>query len=245
MRHLIFHLTPIASPAARACWAWHLRQLNHYADVFDGQRLFAVAAGPGLLPAEEVASLLPPRSQVISLPNHPELREAYTLPMLLARAFSVAPDDLVFYAHSKGTSWVGTELETTTRWWSLAMYRWLTSGPAIDQLQQFPTVGWLKFQGQTSMFPAWSKWHYPGTFWWFRAAHVFGRDWWSVFPGRYGAEAYLGTFFEDAAAASLYNIPAGSYFTANGLAAPYTRELWAQIPALTGPDAESYDGSPA
>ena len=109
-------------------------------------------------------------------PNHPELREVYTLPLLLARAFTLAPEDTVMYAHGKGVSWIGHEFETPTRWWSLAMYRYLFSAPAMNAATQFPVTGWLKFEGPPpGYFPAWSKWHYVGTFFWFRAVEIYRR----------------------------------------------------------------------
>ena len=245
MRHLIYHIYPLDTPAGRSCWQWHLRQLNRYADVFDGQRLFAVVTGPGLAATDEVAPFLPSRAQVLSPPNHRQLGEAYTLPLLLGRAFTVAPEDTVFFAHAKGVTRVDDPYEPPTRWWSLSMYRWLLSQPALDALERFPTVGWLKHEGPVATFPAFSQWHFAGTFWWVRAARLFPRDWWTVFPERFGAEAYLSRFFTTQQAASLYTLPGQQHTNAQGIGRIYLEEFWKQIGLPQGPDAESYRGSPA
>jgi hypothetical protein len=244
LRHLLFHLTPMDTPGGQSCWKWHLRQLNHYAPMFDGQILIAVVSGPGMMPAEQVAPFLPPRAQLISLPNHPQLRESYTLPLLLARAYTVDPADTVFYAHSQGITWMGKKFEHTKRWWSLTMYRWLLSAQAMDLLKTHPIVGWLKYEGTVSHFPPHSKWHYAGVFCWFRAAEVYLRPWWAVTPATYGAEAYLSGLFPSQAAASLYRMTPEQYLAIEGDACPYRPEFWSQIGIPTGPDADSYEGSP-
>jgi hypothetical protein len=245
VRHLIFHITPGETLPQQSCWKWHLRQLNHYAHLFDGQRIFAVVSGPGLLPADEVAPFLPERSRIISLPNHPQLRESYTLPLLLAHAYTVAPQDTVFYAHSQGITWMGREFESTKRWWSLAMYRWLFSQPALDASMQFPVVGWLKFEGRVIHFPPTSLWHYVGVFHWFRAAEVYMRPWWVVPPHRYGAEAYQSMLFKSEQAAAPFRVtPETNFVPGTDLSKIYTHEFWKEFGIPEGPDAESYDGSP-
>ena len=245
MRHLIFHILPVDTAAGRACWRWHLRQVHRHADLFDGRRVFAVATGLGLAPPDEVAALLPPRSTVLTAPNHPHLGETYTLPLLLARAFSVARGDAVMYAHAKGVTRVGHEWEAATRWWSLAMYRWLTDPAAVGLLDRFPTVGWLKHEGPVATFPDWSRWHYSGTFWWCRAAPLFTRDWWGVPPVRFGAEAYLSRLFPTERAAARVVLPNHLHQTPQGHGRLYTEPFWReQLGVPQGPDADSYDGSP-
>ena len=244
MRHLIYHVYPVDTPAGRRCWQWHLRQVCHCAHRFDGQKLFAVVTGPGLVPPAEVGPYLPPGSIVVSPPNHPQLGEAYTLPLLLGRSFTVDPADTVFFAHAKGITRVGHEWEAPTRWWSLSMYRYLFSQAALDLLERVPAVGWLKHEGTAPAFPEWARWHYSGTFWWCRAAAVFGRDWWSVMPVRFGAEAYLTRFFPTEQAAAKYTMPAHMALTPQGWGTIYHEEFWRQVGIPTGPDADSYDGSP-
>ena len=246
MRHLIYHIYPLDTSAGRRCWQWHLRQVNRYADRFDGQRLFAVVGGPGLAPAADVVPLLPPRSTLLALPNHTELGETYTLPLLLGRTYTVDPADTVFFAHAKGVTRVDHPWEATTRWWSLAMYRYLLDGrAATDLLERAPAVGWLKHEGRPTTFPEWSRWHYAGTFWWCRAAALFGRDWWSVLPVRFGAEAYLSRFFPTEQAASAFTLPGHLALTPQGWGRIYFEDFWRQIGIPVGPDADSYDASPA
>ena len=195
---------------------------------------------------EQIAPLLPARSQILAVPNHPELREVYTFPLLLAKTFTLSPDDQIFYAHGKGVSWAGREHETGIRWWSLAMYRWLLGIEGLDASRKAAVVGWLKYEGRVPYadFPAWSLWHYVGTFFWFRAADVYRRPWWAIQPMRYGAEAYLSGLFESQHAMSKYRITPDQHFGPGGTAHIYLRPFWEKIGIPTGPDAESYEGSP-
>jgi hypothetical protein len=249
VRHLIYHITPHADALKRRCWLWHLRQLQHYAPIFDGQRIFAVATGAGLVAPDVVAQFLPPRSQIIAFSNSELLRETFSLPLLLARAYTVAPSDAVFYAHTKGMTWPGTPAEATTRWWSLAMYRWLLSPAGMNLLHTFPVVGWRKHEGSVLQpplgFPEFSTWHYAGTFWWFNAAALYAKPWWCVEPTRFGAEVFLSRFFPTAEAACHHSFGAGERLDADGDDAIYKPALWRTLGIPTGSDAESYDGSPA
>jgi len=200
-----------------------------------------------MLPPEQVAPFLPERSQILSMPNHPQLRESYTLPLLLARAYTLAPDDTVFFAHGQGITWMGTDFEVTKRWWCLAMYRYLLSQPAMDASLVYPVVGWLKYEGHVPAnlpFVPQSAWHYVGVCHWFRAREVYLRPWWIVPPQRYGAEAYQSLLFRSEQASSLLKITPAEHFEPNGVAKIYYRHFWEKIGIPAGPDADSYDGSP-
>lgn len=112
MRHLIFHLTPLNTPAAQRCWRWHLRQINHYAHVFDGKLIFAINTGAEFTSVDEIVPLLPARSDVIPVPNHVELREVFTFPLLLAKVFTLSPQDQVFMRMAKGSAGLVTSMRT-------------------------------------------------------------------------------------------------------------------------------------
>ncbi|HVT81916.1 MAG TPA: hypothetical protein VHM90_14815 [Phycisphaerae bacterium] len=220
---------------------WHLRQLQKHSHVFDGQWIFAIVTGPGLTSPDAVRPLLPPQAQVITRPNDPQLGETCTLPLLLAKAFTLQPDDAVFYAHAKGLSQLGRQSESPTRWWTLAMYRWLLGDEATAMLRDKPFVGWLKFQGSHYPLPWWSTWHYAGNFWWFRAADIYRKAWQQVHPSRFGAEAYPSSLATTEQAGSLHTLPKTKLITPGGLPRMYFFDFWQEFGIPMGPDADSYD----
>jgi len=240
MRHLLFHILPLDTPAGQNCVQWHLRQLQKCAHIFNGQWIFAIVTGPGLSPPEVVRNFLPPQAQIIVRPNDPEYGESCTLPMLLARAFTLDPDDVVFYAHTKGVTRLESPLESPSRWWALSMYRWLLSDPALRMLQSHPFVGWLKYEGQHGMFPPWSTWHYAGNFWWFRAAEIYRRAWWPVPPTRFGAESYPSMLVKTSEAACLHGLSSDMLLRPDGQARMYFFDFWRTFGIPMGPDADSY-----
>jgi hypothetical protein len=240
MRHLLFHIYPLETPGGQKCLQWHLKQLQKSVALFDGQLIFAIVTGEGLLPPESVAKLLPSRAQILVRPNDPNFGESCTLPMLLAKAFTLEPSDVLFYAHSKGVTHVNKAQEAPTRWWSLSMYRWLFSEEALAKLATHSCAGWLKFDGPHDCFPPWSKWHYSGNFWWFRAADLYRQAWWLVPPTRFGAEAYPSTWASTEMAASLHSFPWRVLTRDDGLSHLYYRDFWEKLGIPQGPDADSY-----
>jgi len=231
VQSLIFHLTPLSGPA-ESCWRWHLRLLNKYADVFDGQRIFAIATGSGMIPESVVLPLLPPRSRAYTVPNNPNTRETESLPMLLEKARSESPGDMVFYAHSKGLYWVSTPMEAPTRWWSLAMYRWLLGTP--HEVKK--CLGWRRHDGTVTTFPDFSRWHYQGTFFWFNAKELYACNWRQVDKSRYGTEAYLSRFFGREDAACHHCFAGGGY----GIDPVYSHDFWKRFGIPEGAEADGY-----
>jgi hypothetical protein len=102
----------------------------------------------------------------------------------------------------------------------------------------------MKYEGLAPSFPTFSAWHYCGTYFWFRAAEVYKRAWWWIHPSKYGAEAYASGLFPTAAAACKFRITPENYFLPNGVSRLYDADFWNQIGIPTGPDADSYEGSP-
>jgi hypothetical protein len=241
MNHLLFHIWPKDTPAGQKCLRWHLRQLEKYLHLFDGQLAFAILTGDGLAPPDTVQKLLPRRAHIITRPNDPAFGEACTLPMLLAKTFSLAPEDSLFYAHTKGMSHLGTSVESPTRWWSLAMYEYLLATDARTLLAQHPFVGWLKYEGPHGMFPPWSTWHFAGNFWWARAAHLYRRAWWNVHPTPMGAEAFPSSLAGTEQAAARHTYPWNLLQRPDGLGVMYFVEFWREFGIPMGRDADSYD----
>jgi len=65
----------------------------------------------------------------------------------------------------------------------------------VNQLEKFAMTGAFKMRGRFRSHRERSDWHYSGTFFWFRHAHVFSRSWRDVPQFYCGVEAWPGTLF--------------------------------------------------
>lgn len=187
-RNLIYHVTPIAN------YKWNLELLTQRWGVFTGRKVIAVATAPGFDKPSYVKRYLPRDAEVIEVQNHSELRESASLIPLLTCVESLEPDEITFYAHTKG---VTRGHNKAIILWTELMHKHLLDRieAAEYQLKHFPICGTFKRQGRFGCFPEKSEWHYSGTFWWFRNKDLFSMDWRNVPLTRYTAEAYLSLFF--------------------------------------------------
>ena len=65
----------------------------------------------------------------------------------------------------------------------------LSSIRTIDRLMsRYSAAGCFRIQKSHGG----SRWHYSGTFFWFRHSALFAKDWKKISKERYGAEGYLG-----------------------------------------------------
>lgn len=191
--NLIYHVTPMGN------YKWNLELLRERLHVFNGKKIAAVAQGPGLDDIRIVQSLLPD-VECAPFDNNPKLRETATLKPLLNSVFSTAREEATFYAHTKGVT--HTDNEAITKW-TLALYQKnLDNMEHIAALlEDYPVVGAFKRYGVFSNFPPGSKWHYSGTFFWFRNRELVHRPSWQIVPKhKYGAEAYPSLIFTAAEA---------------------------------------------
>lgn len=197
-RNLIYHITPMG------CWRKNIAELQRYERRFDGVRLAVVAQGDGLEQLADIAGELTIFDKIWPMPNDPMLREmpslAYLLDVLPRYASVDIYDDrgrrnVTFFAHTKG---VTHEFDVAIRVWTQLLYdKNLKNIQAVDHaLDQFPIVGCFKRYGEFSNMPPGSRWHYSGTFFWFRNADIYSRRWQEALPAhRYGAEAFPGLLF--------------------------------------------------
>lgn len=186
--NLIYHVTPMGS------YRWNLELLRERLHIFNGKKIAAVAQGPGLDDIRTVQSLLP-GVECAPFDNSPEYRETATLKPLLNAVFSTNREEATFYAHTKGVTRPNDEAVTK---WTLALYQKNLDDMEhiTDLLEKYPVVGAFKRYGVFSNFPLGSKWHYSGTFFWFRNRDLVHRPAWRMVPKhKYGAEAYLSLIF--------------------------------------------------
>lgn len=139
-------------------------------------------------------------AHVFQVPNSRELREtASFLPLLELVEAETDPDDITFYGHTKGVTHGG---DPAVKLWTSALHYF-----NLDLLKQveflfnkpedYGMVGSLIRHGKFDHFPPASKWHYAGTFFWFRNRRLFARRKWRDVPQmKYGVEAYPSLMFK-------------------------------------------------
>lgn len=215
LRNLIFHLyAHRANDAATRA----LHQLRTRWDLFNGRKLIAVAHDRHTMPLRQIKRLLPGDAEYFVIPNDPRLRETASFPELLRTIRSVDPRTATFYAHAKGSSPTHNQTRSVAlaiQLWALRMFHHLLdSWPHVDEaLRTHATAGiylidYTDTPHQRITSPTggpWGKWHYAGTFFWFRHDHIFNNPRWSMIPDdSYGPEQWLGSFIPANLAATLY-----------------------------------------
>jgi hypothetical protein len=212
-RNLIYHCCPLVN---NDLWRRNVEQLLARIDLFNGYKIVAVSTGDsGLLhPIDEVRQELGQHSsgvRFIQVPNDRNLREVVSFRPLLDAVYTLDPNQVVFYAHTKGNATFDS-VEGAT-YWRNVMYHKLLDGwlDRMAELAKYPAVGTHKMwwgKDQRSPYPsrlAYGNWMFAGTFFWFRACKVFekeshttrnGNSWKTIPQDRYGAEAWLSGLFD-------------------------------------------------
>ena len=205
--NLMYHVYPNAASDA---WLRNVRQLRRRLGIFNGRKVVAVATGPGLVHPDEVQSALEwPGVEYLPVPNDPEIGHTASFAGLLAAVRSKDASEATFYAHTKGAA-NGRLDAKAIEYWRNAMYASLLDDPdqVRNSLRRFAAVGACKkVHPQGAIFPSnltWSRWHFSGTFFWFRHDRVFSDPHWTFIPhDYYGVETWLGGFLAAEEACSL------------------------------------------
>lgn len=197
-KHLIYHLLPVAGR-----WQGNVDELLKRWPLFTGRKVIAIMTGGAfsrgkgqgetdakftLDPPAMVKAAFPPDAEFIELPNDPKLREVASWGPLVEKVLATADDaDAVFYGHAKGVTRAAMP-DDWTRW----MYETCLDYPEkVDSLLgTHPIVG--SFKKTNPSFSGRSRWHYSGTFFWFRAGDMKGRPWRNVPKEWWGVEGWAG-----------------------------------------------------
>lgn len=185
-RNLYYYLYPVSG----SLWDWHLDQLRRYAPAFNGKRVVVVARDRTTAPLAAVKRRLAGLgARLIAVANDPKRGEAASFVKGLGLLRSLDGSEMTFYAHGKGVTHAGLK-SLVMQVWSEAMYAMnLSDVPAVERLmREHSAVGCFRQE----IPHGGSSWHYSGTFFWFKHAALFSRDWRQVEPSRYGVEGWLG-----------------------------------------------------
>ena len=185
-RNLLFHLYPVKG----SFWDWHLEQLRRFRKAFNGRKIVVVAEDRRSAPFAEVEKRLKGLdAEIVRVPNDPARGETRHFLEGLGRLESLDKDELTFYAHGKGVTHRGLK-SLIMQSWSRSMYFMNLSSPATIErlLRNRSAAGCFRQE----LRHGGSRWHYSGTFFWFKHSALYARDWKRISSTKYGVEGYLG-----------------------------------------------------
>lgn len=215
VRHLIYHLWPVPGVGM---WQWNLEQLAARWSLFNGSKIISIATDANTDSVADVIEFCRLRGviwdTVISGPNN-GLGEVAFWQQKIAALPPAESNHLVFYAHGKGVQ-SRTATDAVRLWTQLMIEANLDYWPAVrDILQTKLFCGSLRFLGLYRL-PGNFRWHYSGTFFWFRWHDIQARHPETVYKQYIGTEAWpgdkcrrdeSGVLFMDEMKHSLYDLP--------------------------------------
>lgn len=197
VRNLIYHLYPFRG---NGVWEWNVRQLVSRIGQFNGKRVVGLALDDSTATEADVRAAFGESAAGITfltVQNNPGLREVTTFDGLFSAVQSLDVHEATFYAHNKGVRHGMTaDRGTTCTDWAQVMYESCLDYPehVADVLSRHPCAGTFKKVGHGFQGSA-SAWHYTGSFFWFRNADLFWRNWRHIDRCWYGIEPYLSLHF--------------------------------------------------
>jgi spore maturation protein CgeB len=191
-RNLIYHIYPVRG----SIWAWNLDQLKRRLDLFNGKRILGIVYDERSVAPERVQEYLDGHGFEFIIEKNNAQGEAITFPHMMRKIASEHPDEVTFYGHAKGVKYEPSVPATVRRWtevqYRVALDDWMT---VREQLQRFAMTGPFKMLGRFSSHRHLADWHYSGTYFWMRNAHVFSRNYSDVPQFYGGVETFPGIIF--------------------------------------------------
>ncbi len=204
VRNLICHIWPVKD---RGVWQWNVSQILKRMDLFNGQRVVGVVTDPTTDTLDTVRKAFKGTvTNFVHERNDPTLGEVVSFPELLKRVENIDPRQHTFYCHGKGCKYpADSKFAPWVRRWAWTMYSTLLDHPGVieESLRHKTMVGtFIKRGNNFGGLPP--RWHFPGTFFWFRNDQVFGHPGWHNVPRSWwGTEAWPGIMVEEDAAEAL------------------------------------------
>jgi hypothetical protein len=180
--------------------------------LFTGRKVVGIATGNNTASIDDVRDYFSPMDiEVFSVPNNPRIREGATFTKLLE--YVQDRDGITFYCHAKGSRHVNFTENTIVRQWTEAMYlaclndiaRVLTDLCGHCMTGPFKRYGMFKTSGN-------HRWHYSGSFYWFRNSDVFARNWTKLDRQFFAVESWPGLMFHPSETSCLFVDNAGDLY---------------------------------
>lgn len=199
--NLIYHIWPVAS---NELWRWNVGRLLDRINIFNGERVIAVATDEETVSADEVErAFAGHEATFIKMANDARLREATTFLQLLDAVYTDNPTVATFYGHAKGVS-RAKSVHDVEKAWAECMYHHCLDFP--DRVRE--ALARKVMYGVS--FPIETAWIFPGTFWWFHNASLFKRPDWRTLGNAvstegvgWSVEAFPNRFFRRIASESI------------------------------------------
>lgn len=201
--NIIMHLMPLKKSKN---WMTNLDQLAKRYDLFNNSKYLAICfeddpSRPSLhtedpeVVIEYCNSIGLDWTEIKVFKNNPKIREGVSFPWLLESIKSVDPNEITFFCHGKSSThhegsicdfWRDTQYLAC-----LDRFHYV-----LDALEQYAMVGAFKRYGQFTT-PENHRWHYSGTFYWFRNDEVFraSKDWAKLDNAFFCVESWPGRMF--------------------------------------------------
>ena len=191
-RNLLYYVWPCKSNNE---WRLNVETLCSYWDIFNNRKIVFVAQGAGLVDIADVRSCFPKDAVLVEFDDSSVLCELKPFYAMLEIVQSLDPEEVSFYAHTKGASPKYENMPHIVGniriWRNLSYYFCLRHVDNIDSLlNRFFALGCFK-KNKTDWL---AEWHFAGTFFWFKHDKVFAfPNWRKVFlNNRFAVEAFLG-----------------------------------------------------
>lgn len=197
--NLLYHVAPFAHSTV---WMKNIQQLIPRMHVFNGTKAIGIVTGGGLHAPELVMEWFSTHDDGIRYiiePNCSRRGESVTYLRLMDYVADPDPDQMTFYAHTKGASHVSdTE---PMMWWRNAMYHHLLDDvdKVANRLIECTCTGCYRMRHPRGIRLAGAgrlsaQWHYSGAFYWFRNDAIFNQsNWRQPWNNRFQPEFYLPT----------------------------------------------------
>jgi len=197
IRNCLFHIWPVKGFDA---WRWNCDQLMSRAHLFNGRRIVSIVTDSKSESVEVVKEYMRDfTDEFIIAKNIPRLREVVTFVPMMEQIESLNPKEITFFCHSKCVRHdidLNDTGSTIVRW-TKAMYETcLDYYPLVEEsLKDYGITGSFKRHGQFRTRGN-HRWHYSGTFYWYRHDEVFRRNWRYIDKRFFGAESWVGHVFK-------------------------------------------------
>lgn len=219
VKHFLYHILPLGGEHQ---WALdkNIAQVCEGLQQFNGKKIIAIAT-PELgnkrefktpeyvMQAFENAGYTDIEYLVVT--NKKPLREVVSFVKLLSRVETLDPNEVVFYGHCKGV----THADPTSicHTWADIMYETVYNNweQVKSSLEKYGITGSFKKYGTFKTLHN-HRWHYSGTFYWFRSASVFIRNWSHVDQTFYGTESWPGYLFRPDEGGCLFHDNTGDLY---------------------------------
>lgn len=224
-RHLCYHIYPVSGNGA---WQRNVGRLVERLRVFDGKIVVAIVTDPASGRKPDPTGPHPPdrgreipgcdspeavmqafgewrdRIDWIVAENDPHLREVLTLVPMLER-LPQGPGHITLYAQAKGTT--RNHRHIANHWSDVQYIAYLDYVRLVEeQLRTHPVTGCFQKRGRGwSLEQSNSDWHYSGSWFWFRNADLFARDWRRIDQFWSGIEPYTSQHFPFSQCACLFH----------------------------------------